>query len=353
MGLASSTVELERESCPGRTGRHRTARDWSRCSRIGGLTETNPKPRRGPGRPARLGAGSTTTSSRQHLLKRGADYPDYITAGINHCLAALGRYGPPIRRAGPVPAFRRLSQEEQQRIRDRLTETCVLLARGQDRRRRDRTRLRTNRLAEKIAGAATPRVVWEQRASLLSRDGKAAEAKEAMKRADSVPLRTATDYFLSGSAALTGGRYNDALKSLSRAVELEPGFYRAHMALGACQDRLMKYSDAAASFTTAISLWPDVWWGYYHRGLVLLKQGNVPKARADFDLAAELEPKRAEILIHRAIASQSLKDYPAAIRDLDRALELAHPGSRPSPYAPVFANWPATRTRPNATWLKP
>ena len=66
------------------------------------------------------------------------------------------------------------------------------------------------------------------------------------------PPPNRTDYFLSGSAALTGGRYNDALKSLSRAVELEPGFYR-RMALGVCQDRLMKYSDAAASFTTAIA----------------------------------------------------------------------------------------------------
>jgi serine/threonine protein kinase/tetratricopeptide (TPR) repeat protein len=269
--------------------------------------------------------------SAQYLLNVRADDPEQIAAGIAHCTTALARFGLPDDEGWDQrPAFQVLSSEEQQRVRDRLTETCVLLARGQalrapagaDGAAQIEQALRTNKLAERIAGAATPNVVWEQRASLLSREGKTAEAKQAGARAGAVPLRTAADYFLSGSVALTEGRYKDALKLLSRAVELDPGFHRAHMALGACQDRLMKYSDAAASYTTAIALWPDVWWGYYHRGLVRLKLGNAPKAQADFDRAAVLAPLRPEIYIHRAIASQSLKNFPAAIRDLDRALEL-------------------------------
>jgi eukaryotic-like serine/threonine-protein kinase len=211
-----------------------------------------------------------------------------------------------------------------------LIEVCVLLARGHSLCARPgenesiqlERAIQLNRLAELVAGDAAPRVVWEQRASLLRRRGKMSDAELATVRAGLAPLRTAADYLLSGSEALAGGRHRMALELLTRTVELDPGSYPAQMVLGACYDRLMKYPDATACYTTAIALWPDVWWGYYHRGLVGLKQGHYLKASADFDRAATLAPDRHDTYLHRAVAFQNLKDYPAAIRDLTRALEL-------------------------------
>jgi serine/threonine protein kinase/tetratricopeptide (TPR) repeat protein len=266
-----------------------------------------------------------------YLLTVRADDPSQIGAAVVQCESALARFGlPSDGEWDRHPTFLALPSDEQQRVRDRLTEGCALLARGygmlaqpgNNETEQIQRAVRMSEFAELVAGAEAPRAVWEQRASLLRRQGKAGEADQAAARAGSAPLRTGRDYFLSGSEALVAGRHRDALSLLTRAVELDPGSYDANLALGACYDRLTRYSDAAACYTTAIALWPDKWWGYYNRGLAVLKRGDYQKARTDFNRAADLAPDRNEIYLHRAYAVQYLGDYPPAIRDLDRALEL-------------------------------
>jgi eukaryotic-like serine/threonine-protein kinase len=264
-----------------------------------------------------------------YLLHTRMDEPEQVASAIERCEAALARYG----LAGnesleESAAFRALAADEQAKVRGLLVEDCLLLARGYALRAESGGRgdldsaIRLNRFAERIGGEATPRAVWEQRASLLAKTGDSAEVAGTRAKAQSTAVRTASDYFLSGSEALALGRPREALELLTRALELDPGSYRVNMVLAACYDRLARNSDAAASYTTAIALRPDVWWGYYHRGLAELKQGNYQKASADFNRAAQLAPDHSEIYLHRSFAAENLKSYSAAIRDLDRALEL-------------------------------
>jgi len=259
------------------------------------------------------------------------DEPEQVASAIERCEAALARYGLLENENWERGAtFRALPADKQDQVRNLLVEDCILLSRayslrimtkegGQD--ELDRA-IRFNQLAERIGGEGTPRAVWEQRAYLLSRKGNTAEAAEAAERARSTQVRTASDYFLSGSEAVATGRPREGLELLTRAIELDPGSYRVNLALAACFDRLARYSDAAARYTTAIALRPDLCDGYYNRGLAELKQGNHQRASADFDRAVKLAPERAEIYMHRSFAAENLKNYPAAIRDLDRALEL-------------------------------
>jgi len=275
-------------------------------------------------------AGHQTIDSR--LPEEGT-----VGIGIRLCEAALARYGLPDDKAWDQQAsFQVLSPAEQQRVRAQLGEACMSLARGytlwtkagDDEAARLARALEMNELAGRITGDDAPRAVWEQRAGLFRRLGNRAEAEKASEKAKSGSMRSGRDHYLSGSEALAAGRHRDALKLLTRAVEIDPGLYPAQLALGTCHYLTGKYAEAIACYTTAIALSPDVSWGYQFRGLGELRQMNYTKAHADFTKAAELAPDYIETYLQRAIAEQNLRDYTAAIRDIDRALELGAPKGR-------------------------
>ena len=189
--------------------------------------------------------------------------PATVAGGIGRGEFALLRYGLPADAEWDSrPRFRALSAEEQQRVRSDLTEACLSLARGyalqvkpsQSGAEQFERAMRMNELAERVAGGDAPRAVWEQRAQLYRWMGNKPEAEKAAARAAAAPLQTGRDYYLSGSGALSAGRYREAFKLLSRAIELDPGFYHAHMALGTCHYQLGRFADAAGCYTTAIAL---------------------------------------------------------------------------------------------------
>ena len=140
--------------------------------------------------------------SANYLLNSRVDDPLEIGAGIEHCESALARFGLPQDEAWDRrPTFSALPADEQQRVRGRLAEGCVLLARGYGLRARPgeneteqfERAIRINNLAERVAGGDVPRAVWEQRASLLRRRGNTRDA-ERRGAAGSAPFRTGGDY---------------------------------------------------------------------------------------------------------------------------------------------------------------
>ncbi|QJX00902.1 protein kinase domain-containing protein [Frigoriglobus tundricola] len=265
----------------------------------------------------------------RYLLGGRATDPGAAEEGIATCRTALARYGLPEDSAWERRAnYRALPEGEREKVRARLTDACLLLARGHAARPggEDADRLgaavRANELAERLSGAGAPRALWEQRAELLRRLGRSGEAARAATRAKEAPLTTARDYYLSGTEACTEGRHQDALKLLRKSVELDPGDVATHMALGSCHEGSGHYAEAAACYTTAVALRPDHFGGYYSRGLVRLRLRDPGGARADFDRAAELQPGLADLYLNRALAYQGLREYDNALGDLDRAIDL-------------------------------
>ena len=267
---------------------------------------------------------------RYRLSARPSD-PQEVTVSIAKCEAVLARYGLLDDASWDKRAtFQALSNEEQQRVRSQLAETCILLARGYALQARpgegERELLgratELNAVAERLSGADVPRVIWEQRAGLLRRLGKLEEADRAASRAKESRLQTGRDYFLSGSEALAQGRHREARDLLARAVELDPAEYWAHTALGAAYQAMGHFAAAVPCYDTAIALQPEVSWGYYNRGLLALLMRDYEKAAAAFDRAIALNPDHAETYLSRAVAALGQKDYVTARKNLDRAAEL-------------------------------
>jgi eukaryotic-like serine/threonine-protein kinase len=260
-----------------------------------------------------------------------------VGVSIDRCESALGRYGLPEDTAWDRrPTFHVLPADEQERVRARLTEACLLLARGYALRARGGEgeaellghAVELNALAERVAGNDVPRAVWEQRAGLFRRQGKPEDAERAAARAKETPLQTGRDYYLSGAEALVAGRLREARELLAKSVELNPADFWAHAALGASNEALGNYPAAVPCYDTAIALQPDVSWGYFNRGLLALRMKDYEKARKSLNRAAELDPDHPETYFQRAIAFQWLHDYDSALKDLDRAVEAGGPKAR-------------------------
>jgi serine/threonine protein kinase/Flp pilus assembly protein TadD len=277
--------------------------------------------------------GNDLKDARCQLTARAPE-PVAIEAGIARCEAALARYGLPADdNWDSRPQFQALPPDEQQRVRGQLANACLLLARAYSLRAKPNAEwlaaaLRLNELAERISGGAAPRALWDQRADLLRRLGRPADADRAAGRAKDVPLITADDYYQSGFEALARGRHREAVRLLRRSVELNPASFWTHVALGLAHEGLGQYPDAFACYTAAIALWPDYPGGYHSRGLVGLRMRDYQRAKTDLDRAVSMVPDTADLYLNRALANQGLKDWPAALADLEKAEQLAAPRTR-------------------------
>jgi serine/threonine protein kinase/tetratricopeptide (TPR) repeat protein len=271
----------------------------------------------------------------QYLLAARPPEPAILEKGTARCEAALAHYGLPAdEQWNHRPDFQALPPEEQRQVQGRLAEACVLLARGYSLRAGEvndamlENALRVNEWAGRLSGDAAPRAVWDQRADLLRRLGRTAEAAQVSARATEIPLKTADDFYLSGTGALSQGRHKDALRLLRRSAELNPSSFWTHLAQGLGHEGIGQYREAASCYTTAIALWPGYPGGYHSRGLVELRLRDYSAAKADLDRAASMVPDTADLFLNRSLANQGLKDYPAALEDLSRALELSAPRAR-------------------------
>jgi tetratricopeptide (TPR) repeat protein len=273
----------------------------------------------------------------RYLLTARAMEPSAVEAGIARFEAALARYGLPGDDGWENRAeFQALPGDEQQRVRNQLAQSCLLLARGYSLRVRPGTdgeaslkdAIQLNELAVKLTRESAPRAAWDQRAEVLHRLGRNEDAGRAAGKAKDTPLATAEDYFLAGSEAVANRRFQEARKLLRRSLELDPTSFWTHMALGLCHEGLGQLPEAAASYTAAIAVWPNYAGGYHSRGLVALRQRDYPRALADLNRAAEMVPDSADVFLNRALAHQGLREFQEGLADLETALKLGAPRSR-------------------------
>jgi tetratricopeptide (TPR) repeat protein len=171
-------------------------------------------------------------------------------------------------------------------------------------------------------------------------------------------------------------QYATAVKSLLRAVELDPRLAKAHDSLGLCYEALGRFDDAARSWEEAIRLesaqakrspWPSLNLGllmtrldrldeaearfreavggdpgfaaaHYQLGLVLEKKGRAADALAELEEAARLDPASAEAqyalsrLYRRggdpAKADRALQRFEQIKKEADEKKSQAGPGAR-------------------------
>lgn len=127
---------------------------------------------------------------------------------------------------------------------------------------------------------------------------------------------------LLGVIALQTKNFNQSLRLISRALELNPKVAVAHSNLGNVLLELGRRQDAVASYERAIALNPNYADAHYNRGVALLALGDAAGAIVSFDRVIGLLPAHAMAHFNRGVAHQELKRHAEAVADYDRAIAL-------------------------------
>jgi tetratricopeptide (TPR) repeat protein len=182
---------------------------------------------------------------------------------------------------------------------------------------------------------------------------------ELAKLVEAAPASPLYPYWI-GRLDFDDQQYATAVKSLLRAVELDPRFAKAHDSLGLCYEALGRFDEAQRSWEEAIRLdreqvtrspWPSLNLGvlmtrldrpdaaetrfreslacdagfalaHYHLGLTLEKKGRATEAVAELEEAARLDPASAEAQYALARVYRRAGDADKADRALQRFQEL-------------------------------
>ncbi len=99
-----------------------------------------------------------------------------------------------------------------------------------------------------------------------------------------------------GLIGMATGKYEDAVTSFKRAIELSPTDAEALAELGRAYAKLQRTSEAEAAFKQAIALQPDYWVGYSRLARFYWLQNRRGEAEQEYRKALELTPENNLLL---------------------------------------------------------
>ncbi|MBD2635629.1 tetratricopeptide repeat protein [Limnothrix sp. FACHB-881] len=117
-------------------------------------------------------------------------------------------------------------------------------------------------------------------------------------------------------------RYEEAIASFDKALQLSPDFYEAWFRRGCALINLKRYEEAIASFDKAIQFKPDYHYAWDGRGLTLLFLERHEEAISIFDRAIQLKPDYHYAWSSRGRALKNLGRYEEAIASYDKAIQF-------------------------------
>jgi tetratricopeptide (TPR) repeat protein len=133
----------------------------------------------------------------------------------------------------------------------------------------------------------------------------------------------APEYLLSlGTVLQQQGRYEEALKTFDKAVQLKPDDAELWRNLGNVLVDLGRRDEAILALQHALRINPRHWSAAYKSGYVLYELDRFEEALVHFDLCDELEPNRALTLHMRALTLRGLKRFEESLVDNRRAHAL-------------------------------
>jgi RNA polymerase sigma factor (sigma-70 family) len=117
-------------------------------------------------------------------------------------------------------------------------------------------------------------------------------------------------------------RFEEALESLSRAIELDPNHPGAWRERGVVHARLRRWNEAIEDYTETLRLQPQNHHIYSNRGMTWFELDEPDKALADLDRAVRMDPDRALYYLNRGRILLRLNRPREALADLSRSIEL-------------------------------
>lgn len=142
-------------------------------------------------------------------------------------------------------------------------------------------------------------------------------------------------HYLRGRLYQEQGNLGPALESYRRAIELEPGYTEARMALGLQQLASGNYTDALQQFQTASQLAPTLPAVRLALGDALRATKAWQQAKAEFDRVQEMDPQNAQVhfnlgMLYREAGGDFpglgiIEAYQRAVTELNRYRQLMGP----------------------------
>ncbi|MEG4916696.1 tetratricopeptide repeat protein [Microcoleus sp. B7-D4] len=117
-------------------------------------------------------------------------------------------------------------------------------------------------------------------------------------------------------------RYDEALESFDRAIELDPNDLSALVLRGYVLHKLKRYDEALASFDRAIELDANNHLAWAKRGYVLHKLKRYEEALVSYDRAIKLDTNYPWAWANRGSVLYNLKRYDEALASYDKVIEL-------------------------------
>lgn len=132
----------------------------------------------------------------------------------------------------------------------------------------------------------------------------------------------AEDWFNKGWCLGILGRWNEALASLEKVIELEPDNEIAWADRGTALGYLERHNEALVSFEKAIELNPDDSLNWANRGAALLSLERYDEALESFEKAIKLDSNNVFAWHNRAKALSDLEYYEEALASYNKEIEL-------------------------------
>ncbi|NJM71168.1 MAG: tetratricopeptide repeat protein [Scytonema sp. RU_4_4] len=117
-------------------------------------------------------------------------------------------------------------------------------------------------------------------------------------------------------------KYKEALAAYDKAIQIEPDYLEPWSGRGFALNKLQRYQEAIASFKKTLKFqnnYPEVW---NAKGEALTKLNEYDQALKSYDKAIELNPGYYEAWYDKALLLQNLKRYDEAITAYDKVLKL-------------------------------
>ena len=118
------------------------------------------------------------------------------------------------------------------------------------------------------------------------------------------------------------GRYDEAVVSYSRSIDLDPGFSEAFNNRGSALAEMKHFDEAVTNFDQAIALRSDYAEPLYNRGNLLSQLGHFDEAVVYYDRAIARNPDNVAAFNNRGSALGELKRFDEAIASFERAAAI-------------------------------
>jgi Tfp pilus assembly protein PilF len=132
----------------------------------------------------------------------------------------------------------------------------------------------------------------------------------------------AISHYTTGCSYFKKGQYEQAISYFSKAIELDPKYYKAYVMRGSTWCIKHDYDRGLNDFNKALEINPQYAEAYSGRAVVWINKGDYDHSIADCTKALEINPQYVKAYFSRGRAWENKGDYNRAVADYTKAIEI-------------------------------